>query len=141
MQSPPTSQRSSSVRLSASIKGIIEEYTQSHQRSGEPDGEPFRLEVQTLHRFLELIEKVRSAEAHRSELEKAHLRDVEKLLHRCHRTLQTLYESLITVRDQVPGTNGLEEPWDFRGLTFTAPRAHISYYTRTLEMSLMSLNL
>ncbi|KAL8868115.1 MAG: hypothetical protein Q9174_005207, partial [Haloplaca sp. 1 TL-2023] len=141
--SPPSTQRVSNVQLCARVKAIIEAYTQSHGggNPAESDGEPFRLEIQTLYRFLELFEKVHSAEAHRSERERTHLRDVNQLLHRCQETLRSVHESLLELRKQALRIDGEEEAWDFQGLAFRAPRAHISYYTRTLGMSLQAINL
>ncbi|KAL8736354.1 MAG: hypothetical protein Q9181_002459 [Wetmoreana brouardii] len=144
MQSPPGNgnDRLELVRLCASIKYTLEQYSKTHSRLTESDVEPFRLEVQTLHRFLELFGRVQqSAEAHKLRPEDNHLRDVEQLLHRCQRTLLNLHAVLVRVRAQAPETEAHEEPWDFRGLTFRVPRAQISFYTRTLEMSLVSINL
>ncbi|KAL8968491.1 MAG: hypothetical protein Q9183_002437 [Haloplaca sp. 2 TL-2023] len=141
MQTSSDIQRLGNVRLCARIKGIVEAYTQRHSNPAESDGEPFRLEIQTLHRFLELFEKVRSAETHRSERERTHLRDVNQLLHGCYETLCSVYQSLLELREQASRIDGEEEAWDFQGLPFRAPRAHISYYTRTLEMSLHSIHL
>ena len=138
----PGIQRMSNVDLCAQVKGILEEYTQSYGNPAESDGEPFRLEIQTLYTYLGLFERLRSAQTHRSERERTHLRDVNQLLHRCHETLRSVHESLLELREQASRIDGEEEEaWDFQGLPFRAPRAHISYYTRTLEMSLQSIRL
>ncbi|KAL8688858.1 MAG: hypothetical protein Q9218_005336, partial [Villophora microphyllina] len=141
MQSPAASHRLKVLQLCASIWEIIEEFANLCRGSAQSDIEAIRLEVQTLHRYLELIEKVQSAEAQLSELEKSHLQDVDQLLHRCHRTLITFHHSLAVVRAQTSKRTDEEEPWDFQGLTYRAPRVHISFYTRTLEMSFRGITL
>lgn len=142
MQSPSESHRSQVGRLCASIRSIVENYLNTHQGPEEPDLEHLRFEVQTLQRYLELIEKVQSAGgARRPELENSHLRDVDRLLHRCYRTLSSLEHFLMCDRTQNSSAVDQEAPKDLHGLTFSVPRVHISFYKRTLEMSLMSINL
>ncbi|KAL8714710.1 MAG: hypothetical protein Q9225_006518 [Loekoesia sp. 1 TL-2023] len=114
MQSPPGNpELPNVVRLCGFIKNIIEEYINSHQELDETDIEPFRLEVQTLHHLLVLIEKIRAANEPRLDVEEFHLRDI----------------------------NGPGEPWDLNTPTFTVPRFYISFYTRTIEVSLKGINL
>ena len=134
MQSPSDSHGLEVASLCASIRTIIANYVRLHQTSEESDIDLLRHEVQKLHKYLELIEKVRSAGTRRLELEQIHLQDVDRLLNRCHRALSSLEQYLIHGSDQ-------DESRDLRGLTFAVPRVHISFYTRTLEMSLMSINL
>ncbi|KAL8777240.1 MAG: hypothetical protein Q9213_007953 [Squamulea squamosa] len=76
MQSPPVHRAPTVVHLCKSIQDIIEQYTNAHQSSLEPDVETFRLEIQTLDKFLTLIERIRSAEADRLRVEEAHLQDL-----------------------------------------------------------------
>lgn len=131
MQSPSDSHGSQVAALCASIRTIIANYMRLHQT---PEGSHINLlrqQVQKLHKYLELIEKVLSAGPRRLEREEVHLRDVDRLLHRCHRTLFNLEQYLIQA-------SGQDES---RDLTFAVPRTHIGFYTRTFEMSLMSINL
>lgn len=121
------------VRLCASIRDIIGNIA-NRQDSPQSDIEAIRREVQVLYTHLKLIHRIQSAEARLSHLESAHLRDVDLLLHRCHRTLTSFHQCLTSVIDQ-------EEPWDFRVITHDAPRFHMSFYTRTLEMTLKAINL
>ena len=141
MQVHPESPGLQVAELCASIKSTIENYMSMHQASEEPHIEGLRLEVQKLHKCLELMEKVRSADVDRLDIEKHQLRDVDRLLHRCYRTLSSLENSLISGKNQPSNGNDQEELADLHGLTFAVPRVHISFYNRTLEMSLMSINL
>ena len=141
MQLPPEPHGLQLTELCASIKSTIERYMSMHQASEEPHIEGLRVEVQKLHKNLEWIEKVRSAEVDRLDIEKHQLQDVDRLLRRCHRTLSSLESSLIRDRSQNSYGNDQEEPKNLHGLTFPVPRVHISFYNRTLEMSLISINL
>ncbi|KAL9026337.1 MAG: hypothetical protein Q9196_004981 [Gyalolechia fulgens] len=137
MQSPPgNSGLPNVVRLCGSIQEIIDEHISSY-----PDIEPFRLEVQTLHHLLSLIEKVRAAREPRWDVEEFHLRDVSTLLRRCDRTLLNLHKSLRRVGDPNGKTNSQAQPWDLQTATFTVPRFYISFYTRTLQVSWIGLSL
>ena len=141
MQSSAESHRLQVGHLCASIRDIVEEYLNSHQTTEEPDLEHLRFEIHVLHKYLELIEKVRSAGAHRSELEKGHLRDVDRLLFRCYRTLSALEYSLTGGIDQGSTADGQANLRNLHGFTFAIERVHISFYKRTVEMSLMSISL
>lgn len=142
MQSPPLNTGvASSVHLCGSIKQIIEDYVSSNRLTSEADIEPFRLEVQTLHKYLDLFEKVRNAREPRLDFEQTHLRDVNHLLCRCQRTLSTLHSTLKRAGQTDADTNDQGKPWDLNASTFTIPRFYISFYTRTLEMTLMGIHL
>ncbi|KAL8773575.1 MAG: hypothetical protein Q9209_001680 [Squamulea sp. 1 TL-2023] len=104
----------------------------------EPDVETFRLEVQTLDKFLNLIERIRSAEADRLPVEEAHLQDLNRLLLRCHRIL---YKLLVLIRHVNSEADEEIEPWDLKEPTFSLPRVYISFFTRTLQMALMTFTL
>ncbi|KAL8829792.1 MAG: hypothetical protein Q9170_006017 [Blastenia crenularia] len=142
MQSPPgNAELPNVVRLCGAIKNIIEEHINSQHGTLDADIEPLRLEVQTLYSFLDLIEKVRAAKEPRLNVEESHLRDVSHLLRRCSRTLLHLHKSLSRLRDSdVEGRDGAGA-WDLNTYTFTVPRTFISFYTRTLEVSLIGINL
>ncbi|KAL8831803.1 MAG: hypothetical protein Q9191_000658 [Dirinaria sp. TL-2023a] len=132
MQSPSDSHGAQVAALCASIRTIIANYMRLHQTPQGCQIDLLQHQVQKLHTYLELIEKVLSAGSRsRLEREEVHLQDVDRLLRRCHRTLFHLEQYLIQGSDQ-------EES---RDLTFAVPRVHIGFYTRTFEMSLMSINL
>lgn len=136
MQTPPGNpELPNVVRVCGSIQEIIEEHINSYPETGESDIDTLRLEVQTLHQYLILIERVRAAREPRLGVEESHLRDVSTLLRRCDRALLNLHKSLRRLGDP----NG--QPWDLRTATFTVPRFYISFYTRTLQVSLIAFNL
>ncbi|KAL8996222.1 MAG: hypothetical protein Q9188_006613 [Gyalolechia gomerana] len=142
MQTPPGNpELPNVVRLCGSIQEIIEEHINTHPGTGESDIDTLRLEVQTLHQYLILIEKVRAAREPRLGVEESHLRDVSTLLRRCDRALLNLHKSLRRVGDPNDEVNGQAQPWDLRTATFTVPRFYISFYTRTLQVSLIAFNL
>ncbi|KAL8895402.1 MAG: hypothetical protein Q9207_008191 [Kuettlingeria erythrocarpa] len=120
---------------------MLEHHAASHPSTGVKDVEPFLSEVQTLHLLLDLSEKVQNAREPRPDFEVSHLRDVAKLLRRCHRTLQTVHTALLRIGPSDTESGGQDEPWDFQALTFATPRFYISFYTRTLEMSLGGMSL
>lgn len=135
MQSPPENQQTPSVlHICHSIQAIIE----AQQAPSGPDVEIFRLEVHTLDSNLNLIDRIRSAEVVRLPVEEVHLQDVNRLLRRCHRILQKL---LVSIRQTATQFDDTHEPWDLSGPGFALPRAHISFFTRTLHMALMTFNL
>lgn len=135
MQSPPENHRTPSVvHLCHSIQALIE----AQQAPSGSDVDIFRLEVHTLDSNLDLIDRIRSAEVARLPVEGAHLQDVNRLLFRCHRILQKL---LVSIRQTATQFDDTHEPWDLSGPGFTLPRAYISFFTRTLQMALMTFNL
>lgn len=142
MQPPPHSNGVSTVvHLCDLIRQIIEDYITTHQSPSEADIEPFRLEVQTLYKFLDLFEKIRHTKESRLDFEESHLRDINRLLRRCQRTLLSLRSSLEPAAYSHTDTNGHGGRWDLKAPTFTVPRFYISFYTRTLEISLMGIHL
>ncbi|KAL8924209.1 MAG: hypothetical protein Q9208_004173 [Pyrenodesmia sp. 3 TL-2023] len=142
MQTPlPSNGVPSVVRLCGSIRQALERYADAHPSLEGNDVEPFRSEVQTLYTLLDLFEKVRNARDSRPDFEESHMRDVAKLLKRCHRTLLNVHTLLGRVEPSDKEINGQEEPWNFEAPTFATPRFYISFYTRTMEMSLMGINL
>ncbi|KAL8855820.1 MAG: hypothetical protein Q9178_007535 [Gyalolechia marmorata] len=139
MQSPPENGRPPNVvRLCGSILDLIEQYTNTHEAPSEPDVERFRLEVHHLDEYLNLIERIRGADADRLPVEEAHLRDVNRLLLRCHRIL---YKLLVSIRHTTLEADGSNEPWDLNAPTFSLSRVYISFFTRTLHMALMTFTL
>ena len=140
MQSSQENQQIHISQLCASVESLIDDYLGSHSRQDEPYIGGLQVEVRTLYKYLELIVKVGYAGGHRSEIEKRHLRDVDRLLHRCFRTLSSLEQILKSTTDQDTGGNGSPKPKGLHGATFSVHRVHISFYKRTLELSLMSLN-
>ena len=140
MQSSHENHQSQISQLCASVENAIEDYLRLHSRQDEPYMGGLQVEVRTLYKYLELIVKVGYAGVHRSDIEKRHLRDVDRLLHRCFRTLSSLEQILKSATDQDTGDNELLKPENLHGATFSVHRVHISFYKRTLELSLMSLN-
>ncbi|KAL8983961.1 MAG: hypothetical protein Q9177_004830 [Variospora cf. flavescens] len=131
----------SAVHVCDSVRQIIENYINSFESPSEADIDSFRLEVHTLYTFLDLFEKVRSAREPRLDIEESHIADITHLLQRCQRTLADLHDSLRRAWHSATVGEGQQAPWDLRTSTFTVPRVHISFYTRTLEMSLMGIHL
>ena len=136
MESPWDSHRWNVLRLCTSI---LEHYVSQRQKPEGPKVDPLPLEVQTLHTNLERLENVRSTGVYQSELETNHLRDVDQLLHRCYRTLSSLEKSLLRVGDHNDSYNGQKELSELNDSKKS--RVHISFYRRTLEMSLVSIDL
>ncbi|KAL8933865.1 MAG: hypothetical protein Q9216_006175 [Gyalolechia sp. 2 TL-2023] len=142
MQSPPGNpELPNVVRLCGSIQGIIEDHVNSYPATDESDIGTLRLEVKTLHHLLALVEKVRAAKEPRWDIEESHLRDVSTLLRRCDRTLLNLHKSLKQIHRPNGEVNGQAQPWDLKTSTFAVPRFYISFYTRTLQVSLIGCNL
>ncbi|KAL8948546.1 MAG: hypothetical protein Q9222_005280 [Ikaeria aurantiellina] len=137
MQSSATYPSRNIVSLCASIKAIIEQYAQSHH--GELDVEAFRLEVQTLHSCLTRFDGIRHADT--LEIEESHLSNVNRLLHRCHRTLGNLHKTLDQHKALEPRPNDVGQSWNLGGSEIYLPRAHISFHTRTLQMSSRTMTL
>ena len=135
MESPWDSHRWNLPRLCTSI---LEHYVSQRQNPEGPKVDRLPSEVQTLQSNLERLENVRSTGVYQLELETNHLRDVDRLLHRCYRTLSGLEQSLLQVEDHNDSNNGQKEPSE---LGDPKSRVHISFYRRTLEMSLMSIDL
>ncbi|KAL9010500.1 MAG: hypothetical protein Q9173_004572 [Seirophora scorigena] len=131
----------SAAHLCASVQQIIENYSSSYESLSEADIDPFRLEVQTLCTFLHLFDKVRNAREPRLDVEESHISDVTHLLHGCQRTLANLDLSLKRAWQPAAAVQGQQPPWNLNAPTFTVPRFYISFYTRTLEMTLMGISL
>ncbi|KAL9627172.1 MAG: hypothetical protein Q9204_006759, partial [Flavoplaca sp. TL-2023a] len=129
-----THQAPNVVDLCRSIQAVVE----THQPPGGSDVEAFRLEVHTLDNILGLIERIRCADVVRIPAEKAHLKDVNRLLHRCYRVLSKLWAS---VRDTATEADDIQEALDLNEPSFTLPRAYISFFTRTLQMTLTTFHL
>lgn len=140
MQSPPSNpELPNVVRICASIQEIVEEHLNLHPGTDESDA--LRLDVQTLHQFLVWIEKVRAAKEPRLPVEETHLRDVGNLLRRCERALLNFHKSLRRAADPDGEVNNHAQPWDLKNSTFAVPRFYISFYTRTLQVSLQGFSL
>lgn len=109
------------------------------------DIEAFCDEVQTLRKFLLLVDRVFKAKLHRMAFEEQHFTSVEVLLDRCRTTLSRLCEILETLGPsirQADSQDGLEEA--IRNMQVSeviALRARIGFYTQTLKMSLQTVKL
>ena len=132
------------VCLCAAVRQLIENYAASQSPASEPSLDPFRVELQTLSQYLDLFEKIRGASEHRLDIEISHLGDVRTLLHRCHRTLLVLHASLQreTQSNSEVGQPASEAaPLECDAPNIRTARFFISFYSRTLEMSLIAFNL
>ncbi|KAL8668332.1 MAG: hypothetical protein Q9168_007034, partial [Polycauliona sp. 1 TL-2023] len=132
--SSETHQAPNVVHLCHSLNAIIE----THQAPSGSDIDTFRLEVNTLDNKLGYIERLRSTEVDRLPVEEAHLKDVSRLLLRCHRILFNL---LLSVRGTAARVDDTQEYWDLSEPAFALSRVYISFFTRTFHMALMTFNL
>ena len=95
--------------------------------------EALRGEVQSLAQLLGYFERIRALNEQVVELEDLHLRDVGRVVRRCHGTLLNLCKFLEREREREGGRG---ESQDVK-----AARFYIGFYTRALEMALVALNL
>lgn len=124
------------IRLCDSIMQIMEDYSTSQKSPNGADIEPFCREVKTLCKFLRLVDKVYNVkEPRRLEMEERHLQDVAHLLTRCHRTLLELHSSLLRSSNQDPEKLGWYVP------ASAVPWFYLIFYNRTLEITIMGINL
>ena len=106
----------------------------------------FRNEIQTFRKFLDLIERVRRANAPRMAFEEDHVNDIKALLDRCRATLSRLCELLAAMRGRnyeaasSPGPSR-ELRWDLNAPEISALRTRMGFYTQTLQMSLQTVKL
>ena len=106
----------------------------------------FRNEIQTFRKFLDLIERVRRANAPRMAFEEDHVNDIKALLERCRATLSRLCELLAAMRGRnyeaasSPGPSR-ELRWDLNAPEISALRTRMGFYTQTLQMSLQTVKL
>lgn len=119
--------------------------------------EDFADEVQALHKFFDLIERVRRAKPPQSELEEEHWRALQGLMVRCRHTVSSLRDRLVSESgsSSSSGEGGeyelhYNEPWKISptlveerkpAATVSTLRAHINLYTQTLQTSLQAINL
>ncbi len=104
----------------------------------------FRGEVQTLRRFLDLIERIRKANAPRTAFEDEHFSDVEVLLDRCRSTLSRLCEILAELRARykaAPQDAFPEGLVDLQNSEILALRARLGFYVLSFQMSLQTIKL
>ena len=100
----------------------------------------FRGEVQTLRRFLDLIERIRQANAPRTSFEDEHFSDVEALLERCRDTLKRLCEILADLKaksHRATPQDALQQALRcMQDNETVALRGRIAFYVQCLQMSL-----
>ena len=105
----------------------------------------FRGEVRTLRKFLDLIERIRSANAPRTPFEAEHFSDVETLLERCRATLSRLCEILADLKaryHKAAPQDALQQALRcMQNLETVALRARINFYIQCLQMSLQTVKL
>ena len=105
----------------------------------------FRGEVQTLRKFLDLIERIRVANAPRTSFEQEHFSDVETLLERCRATLSRLCEILADLKaryHRAAPQDALQQALrSMQNPETVALRARIGFYIQSLQMSLQTVKL
>ena len=105
----------------------------------------FRGEVQTLRKFLDLIQRIRTANAPRTSFEEEHFSDIETLLERCRITLSRLCEILTDVKaryHRATPQDALHQTLrHMQNPEIVALRARIGFYVQTLQMSLQTVKL
>lgn len=113
------------------------------------DIEAFCGEVRTLHKFLDLIERVFKAKLSRMAFEEQHLTSVAVLLDRGRTTLSRLCEILAALVPNHSQDNQEADPeYDLEGFLgiaenseVNALRARVDFYIQTLQMSLHTVKL
>ena len=105
----------------------------------------FRGEVQTLRKFLDLIERIRLSNEPRTPFEEEHFSDVEILLERCRGTLQRLCEILAEMRvryQRAAPQDALQQALrSLQNPETVALRGRIGFYIQSLQMSLQTVKL
>ena len=109
------------------------------------DVEAFSEEVQTLRKFLDLIDRVFKAKLPRMAFEEQHFSCVEVLLDRCKTTLSRLAEiftALGSVDHQARAQKDLQGILQIlQSFEVVALRVKIAIYIKTLQMSLQTVKL
>lgn len=105
----------------------------------------FRSEVQTLRRFLDLIDRIRKANAPRTAFEDEHFSDIDVLLEHCRLTLSRLCEILPELRaryQKAAPHDALQEALvELQKAENLALRAKIGFYVQSFQMSLQTVKL
>lgn len=146
METPPTlgSPTPRLAHLCAVVLGKLRSFADSSV--GADDAvKIFRSEIQTLQKFLDLIERVRRANPPRMAFEEDHFNDVKGILDRCRGTLSRLCELLanMTAKDYEKASPETSRKLnsDLNAPEISALRARIGFYTQTLQMSLQTVKL
>lgn len=109
------------------------------------DVNALRSEVQTLRKFLDLIEKILRAKQARMAFEEEHFNDVTVLLDRCRASLSRLCEIFAdlkaTYQRSTPQTALQQLVRDMQSREILALRARIGFYVQSLQMSLQTVKL
>ena len=109
------------------------------------DIEAFCGEVQTLRKFLDLVDRVFKAKSPRMAFEEQHFTSVSVLLDRCRTTISQLCDIVVALESrlrQVNPQDRLQEVLSIlRSLEVLALRARIDFYIQTLQMSLQTVKL
>lgn len=105
----------------------------------------FRGEVQTLRKFLDLIERIRTANEPRTPFEEEHCSDLETLLERCRGTLARLCEILAELKaryHRAAPQDALQQALrSMQNPETVALRGRIGFYIQSLQMSLQTVKL
>ena len=90
---------------------------------------------------LDLVDKLRRRKPPGKEFEENHWRDVDGLCWRCYGTVSRLYKVLNSLdADEVEGQSS-RRSWNIDAPAVTTLRAHISFHSRAMQMSLQSFHL
>ena len=109
------------------------------------DIKAFADEIRTLQKFLDLIDRVFKAKSPRMAFEEQHFTSVEILMNRCQETLRELAESF-AVSEPEDRQNRREKYLQETLLMVQTPqimalRTRISFYIKSLQMSLQTVKL
>lgn len=140
MESPPVVGNPANAHLCdvilATLRGFV---------NAANDIKAFYGEVQTLRKFLDLIDRVFKARLPRLAFEEQHFTSVEILLDRCRTTLSRLCEILAALGPlvaQIDSQENLAEAIrNMQSSEVVALRARIGFYIKTLQMSLQIVKL
>ena len=123
---------------------VVEALDKFHGEALESN-DSFQHEVRTLHKFCELIDRVRRARTAPVPKEEEHWKALNVLMRRCGRTLQGLQERLARTENEEFELH-YNEPWkicheDRNPVAISTLRAHVNLFTQTIQMSLQAFNL
>ena len=123
---------------------ILDRWTTDGHAGGEA-AQAFSQELLKLRRFLDITERERRVKQPRLPWEDQHSDAMNHLVGRCRNTLASLCELMTGQRGEdlsdSPSKPADAPQWDPSNLAFSALRAHISFYDRTLDMHLKALRL
>ena len=108
------------------------------------DGGNLRNELQSLHSFLSLLDRIRLVQSPGAQFDEEHWEKVDVIVHRCHGALST-FESVL--KDQEPRIledqqqNGSQRSGTFQIPSERVLLAHVNILTKTFQITLQTINL